>query len=87
MEGGRKSVTLSRTRLAMVNAQRPPHPKYPLPFSFLYTGCHGLQEASQPETGVGCEPFSLLRCGFRNRSSPLELCAVGALRPLGRAEI
>lgn len=46
-----------------------PTPRYPLPVSFLYTGRQGLQEASQPEIGIGCEPFSLVRCGVREQEA------------------
>lgn len=62
-----------------------PSPQYPLLLSFLYTGRHHLQEASQPELGVGGEPFCLGSGVGQGGQGALALCAVGALRPLGRA--
>lgn len=84
-------MPVRRVKLVVVNAQRTPSSKHPLPFFFLYTGCHLLQEASQPELRMGCLPFSLgsgVRSGRSgSRSSALEVCAVEMLRPLGRARI
>lgn len=59
-----------RVRLAMVNAQRPPQP--PIPFAISSSKQAVIQEASQPELDVGCEPFSLGS-------------GVGVLRPASRA--